>query len=91
MKRTDDRIREEIFHRVAAGETRKALAIEYGVSRETVRRIAMRAGNEERKRKRNAWEERFMAAWANIYPGDAKRSAREMKKVYICSPYRGKI
>lgn len=83
MQRIDDKIREEVVRRVAAGETRKALAKEYGVSRETVRRIAIRAGNEERKRKRNAWEERFMAAWANIYPGDAKRRAKGEESLHL--------
>ena len=78
-KRISDELRETIIRRVKAGEPRTLLAAEYGMSHETVRRIAMGAGDEERERGRYAWQDEFAAAWANIYPGDAERLRRQQE------------
>lgn len=79
-KRINETLRETIIKRVKAGEPRTLPAAEYGMSHETVRRIAIGAGNEERKRERSAWQDKFAAAWANIYPGDAERLRRQQER-----------
>lgn len=75
MMRINEEKREEISKRAESGEDSQELAREYGICRKTVERI--------RKNKEQGeggmtleWKERFAAAWANIYPGDAERERR---------------